>query len=282
MDPGHILSRIVTANDVHFGEFECGKFGGQPAQFLADPADPYPLIMNRAVVAEALDVNPDLCVVKGDLTNDGSPADERAFLDTYAPFGDRLLYVRGNHDSYDGRVFADWPVQVRDLAGIRVVLLDTARSHQSGGCISDEQLEATIAAVRSATTPTMIMGHHPLQVAQHTAPNDGVCDEDSERFLAAVAPERSVIGYFAGHTHRNHLRVVDGLPLVEVAAVKDFPGAWAEYVVGDRGITQQVHRVREPKAFAWAETTKSMFGGWYESYAMGELSDRSHFFPLER
>jgi 3',5'-cyclic-AMP phosphodiesterase len=280
--PGTVRSRFVTMNDVHFGEFECGKFQGQPAQFVADPKDPYPLVMNRAVVAEALALQPDLCVVKGDLTNEGLADEEALFRSTYAPFGGRLLYVRGNHDSYQGRVFADWPIQIRDLPGVRIVLLDTARVGRSGGCLAEEQIAATVAAVRDATTPTIVMGHHPLEVGDVTGPNEGVCAPDAERFLAALAGEAGVVGYFAGHTHRNLIRVVRGVPLVEVAAVKDFPGAWASYEVGDRGITHVVHRARAPQAFAWAEQTKSMFGGFYESYALGTLEDRSRWFPLER
>ena len=281
-DVGVVTHRVVTMNDVHFGEVECGKFAGRPAQFVADPADPYPLVMNRAVVRDALALNPDLCVVKGDLTNAGSEEDEAAFLATYAPFGDRLLYVRGNHDSYDGRVFADWPVQVRDVGSVRVVLLDTARVHEPGGFVSDEQVDALVAAIDAAAGPVLVMGHHPLQLADQRQPNQGVNDEDSQRLLAALAPRRSVVGYFAGHTHRNQIRVVDGLPLVEVAAVKDFPGAWAELQLGTTGIAHVVHRARDEKAVAWAEQTKSMFDGFYESYALGELSDRAAVFPLTR
>jgi Icc protein len=81
--------------------------------------------------------------------------------------------------------------------------------------------------------------------------------------------------YLAGHTHRNLRQLIGGTPFVEVACVKDFPGGWAEYRVCERGIAQVFHRASAPDAVAWAERTRQMFGGYYGTYAMGRLSDRS-------
>ena len=64
------------------------------------------------------------------------------------------------------------------------------------------------------------------------------------------------------------------VPWVEVACVKDYPGAWAEYRVHERGVLQIVHRISTPEALAWTEQTRGMFHGLYASYAFGELSDR--------
>ena len=64
------------------------------------------------------------------------------------------------------------------------------------------------------------------------------------------------------------------IPWVEVACVKDFPGAWAEYRVFEGGILQVFHRISTPEALAWTEQTRGMFGGMYSDYAFGELGDR--------
>ena len=56
------------------------------------------------------------------------------------------------------------------------------------------------------------------------------------------------MGYFAGHTHRNRVRrygPTGDVPWVEVACVKDYPGAWAEYRVYEGGILQIFHRIYE-------------------------------------
>jgi hypothetical protein len=59
-----------------------------------------------------------------------------------------------------------------------------------------------------------------------------------------------------------------------VAAVKDFPGAWAEYRVYEGGILQIFRRISAPEALAWSEKTRDMYGGLYQDYAFGELTDR--------
>ena len=64
------------------------------------------------------------------------------------------------------------------------------------------------------------------------------------------------------------------VPWVEVACVKDFPGAWAEYRVHEAGILQILHRISQPEALVWSERTRHMYEGLYEDYAFGSLADR--------
>lgn len=284
---GEVRARVATVNDVHFGEVECGKIDGQvAAQFTVGPGErPYPEVMNESVIADIAVAGPDLVVVKGDLTSFGTLAEYETFRRFYEPpFGDRLLWVRGNHDSYPGEVFADWSVQVRDVPGLRVVLLDTARAHEIGGFISDEQIAATVAAAREAPASVLVMGHHPLfdPDDDHLKHFDGVTPPDSAKAVDAWAALPQVIGYTAGHTHRCRRRTIRGLPSVEVACVKDFPGAWAEYLVGTTGVAQVVHRATGAAAIAWAERTRDMFDGYYGTYAMGALEDRCFVLPLRR
>lgn len=281
---GERLARICTTNDVHFGETECGKFGGGPAQFWSLPGErPYPTVMNESVVMDIAHMEPDLVVVRGDLTNAGEPEEYDEFFRMYrGAFGDRLCHVRGNHDGYTGREFANTPVQVVDAPGIRIVLLDTAREHQSFGCVSDDQIDTTVAAARAASTPTIVMGHHPLDVPGADLPADGVCVDDAERFARALASERSIVAYSAGHTHRCKRYEYAGLPLIETASVKDFPGAFGRYDIGTSGISYSVHRASSPEAVVWAERTRAMFDGFYGTYAYGHLHDRSLTLPLER
>jgi 3',5'-cyclic AMP phosphodiesterase CpdA len=281
---GDRMARICTTNDVHFGETECGKFGGGPAQFWSLPGErPYPTLMNESVVGDMAEMAPDLVVVRGDLTNAGEPTEYEEFLEMYhGAFSERLIHVRGNHDGYAGRAFADTPVQVVDVPGVRIVLLDTGRAFQSYGCISDDQIDATLPAARDATTPTIVMGHHPLDVPGADLPADGVCVDDAERFARAVLDVRSIVAYTAGHTHRCKRYDYEGLPLIETASVKDFPGVFGRYDVGTNGISYTVHRASSPEAVIWAERTRAMFDGFYGTYAYGHLDDRSVTLPLER
>ena len=57
------------------------------------------------------------------------------------------------------------------------------------------------------------------------------------QLVAVAARRRAIVGYFAGHTHRNRVRRISSTgdrPWVEVACVKDYPGTWAEYRAGLR------------------------------------------------
>ena len=286
-DIGEILSSVVTMNDVHFGEIECGKIDGvsTAAFVVADGDRPYPEIMNESVIADARAADPDAVIVKGDLTSFGTLDEFEMFRSFYEPaFGERLTYVRGNHDSFPGQRFADWPVQVVDVSGLRVILIDTSRAAMTGGSVSGDQLGAVEEAARTSTTTVIVMGHHPLYVPgrDRELRFDGINIEDSLGLIGVLAGLENVVAYSAGHTHRCRKVDLGGLAVIEVACVKDFPGAWAEHLVGERGIAHLVHRASSPEAVAWAETTRSMFDGYYGTYAMGLLEDRCFVLPLER
>ena len=99
-----MLATLATANDVHFGETECGHLGPPHEDigpfFASAPGEPpYPEVMNGAVIEEMQALDPDVVVVKGDLTERGTEEQFAAFLAAYGVFGDRLAFVRGNHDA---------------------------------------------------------------------------------------------------------------------------------------------------------------------------------------
>ena len=75
-----------------------------------------------------------------------------------------------------------------------------------------------------------------------------------------------------------HVAATGGVPWAEVAATKDFPGAWAEYRVFEGGILQVLHRIADPAALRWTERTRAMYAGLYAEYAFGALDDRC--FPI--
>jgi Icc protein len=84
----------------------------------------------------------------------------------------------------------------------------------------------------------------------------------------------NVVGYLAGHTHTNRVRRDGGVPFVEVACAKDYPGAWAEDRVYEGGYTQVMRRVAASAACAWSELARTMFQGWYRDLVLGTVDDR--------
>jgi Icc protein len=281
---GELLTTFATVNDVHFGEEVCGLISGSDIGpvFRSDPGDPpYPEVMNRAAIGEMATLDPAAVVVKGDLTSNGTTEEYEAFRAAYEPaFGDRLLVVRGNHESYHHSRVASDPFQVRDLPGARLVLLDTSIDGAVAGTLSDDQMDELDATLADADRPVLVFGHHPLGDRNSPEASDrdfGIDVDVSERLVRLAGRRSRFAGYFAGHTHRNRVRRFAGsgdVPWVEVACVKDYPGAWAEYRVHEGNVVQVMHRISTPEALAWSDRTRHMYEGLYHDYAFGKLADR--------
>jgi Icc protein len=291
---GELLCRFATVNDVHFGEVECGIIEGSDIgpTFRTEPGDdPYPEVMNRGAIAEMQEQDFAAVLVKGDLTSNGTVAEYDRFRSFYEPaFGDRLHVVRGNHESYNHATYAmDVPVTV-ELPGVTVVIIDTSIDGSPTGQV-DAETRAYVAEVASSTAvadpgrSVLLFGHHHIWNPESTERPDhyfGVHPDDSELFVELVGEHQNIRGYFAGHTHRNRVRrfsVSRDVPWVEVASVKEFPGAWAEYRVFEGGVLQIMRRISSAECLAWTEKTRQMYAGLYFDYSFGLLSDRCFAMP---
>ncbi len=285
--PGQRLATVTTVNDLHFGETECGQLDIEgldigPVLRSEPGEDPYPEIMNRGAVAEMAALSPDAVIAKGDVTDDSRREEMDAFVELYeGAFADRLWWVRGNHDT--GFETAG-PRQV-DLPGVILAILDTAVHGLASGQLDSGQLAWLDQVGADADRPVLVFGHHHCWMPGSGARPDsyfGLHPDDSEALVEVVARRPALVGYFAGHTHRNRVRrfpQTGPVPWVEVACVKDFPGTWAEYRVFEGGILQVSHRIATPKALAWSERCRTMVYGYYPAYAFGQLTDRC--FPIE-
>jgi 3',5'-cyclic-AMP phosphodiesterase len=284
---GELLSRFCTVNDVHFGEVECGRIDDHPdgpIQRSEPGAEPYPEIMNRGAITEMLALEPDAVVVKGDLTDTGSDEQYADFLKAYGVFGDRLVYVRGNHDAYVGQSYAAGD-QCLDLDGVRVLLLDTVIPGGTTGDITDDQVDWIDSLSAEANCPVIVMGHHQQWIeGKRSDDYFGLHPDASDALTKVVVRRKRIVGYTAGHTHRHRVRMMPGttVPSVEIGCVKDFPGTYAEYRVYEGGVMQVVHRISTSEALAWSERCRFLykdFGIDYASYGLGTLSDRCFVFP---
>ena len=289
--PGELLCRIATVNDVHFGEVECGRVDDDPngpIQRVAPGEEPYPEVMNRGAADEIAALEPDVVVVKGDLTCDGHPEEFAAFQACYgARFGDRLHVVRGNHDAYRGQHEYAGDRWI-DLPGVAIALVDTVRPEFTPGTLTAEQLDWLDAHSADADRPVIVMGHHQQWLGDPDAYRSqdyfGIDPDSSIALSEVVGRRRRIVAYTAGHTHRHRVRhMPSGVPSIEIGCVKDFPGTWAEYRVYEGGITQVVHRISDPAALRWSERCRHLyadFGIDYETYALGTLEDRCCTIPL--
>jgi Icc protein len=278
---GRLLATVATANDVHFGETECGRTG-DPATDAIGPilrrapgAPPYPQVMNGAIVDEMLALNPDVVVVKGDLTDSGLEEQYDAFLGCYGRLGARLHHVRGNHDAIRDPELArcDAPYAVQ-LDGVTLAVLDTTVPGQVGGVLPLAQRDWLDQLAASTPDPVLVFGHHP---SFNPDLRYGLQPEDHEALLGLIARHENIAGYLSGHTHTN--RVLRDprarkVPCVEVACTKDYPGAWAEYRIYEGGYTQVMRRAASSAAREWSELGRTMIQGVYRDLVLGTIDDR--------
>jgi 3',5'-cyclic-AMP phosphodiesterase len=281
---GRRLATIATVNDVHFGETICGSLG-TPEElgpvFSVEPgATPYPEVMNHGAIDAIERLDPDAVLVKGDLTDRGTEEEYAAFLDAYSRLGARMHHVRGNHDAMLTETIAATGPFTVDVGGATLAVLDTVRPGTDRGRISRDQLDWLDQTAAETSVPLLVFGHHHPWDPASTDRNEtyfGINPDDSESLCDVIARRDSIAGYFAGHTHRTRTRrfpTARDVPIVEIACVKDYPGAWAEYRVYERGYVQLTRRIDAPAAMAWTEKTRAMFAGLYRDYALGELGDR--------
>jgi len=284
---GKPLATIATVNDVHFGETECGQIHGVMEEELGPvlrslPGEPpYPEMMNRSAIAEIESLDPDAVLVKGDLTNLGTPEEYAAFLAAYGQLGEKMHHVRGNHDAMlDASMALEGAPYALDVGGATLAVIDTVQPGNERGQITAAQLHWLDDLAATVTGPVLVFGHHHLwnlDATDRSGEYFGINPDDSEAFGAVVAARENIVGYWAGHTHRNRIRRSDRarrVPFVEVSATKDYPGVWAEYRIYEHGLTQVVRRISAPTALEWTERTRPMFAGLYRAYALGHLEHR--------
>jgi Icc protein len=287
--PGRLLYRFATISDCHIGQRWVG-----PLRRLRDPRPrppglaAYPVRCARAGLAEAEDWGTDLLVVKGDLTEEGEPAELYQAVDLLRQAAVPVEVILGNHDvrsSVDAvaaiaacGLTATRQPRARDLPGVRLVLGHSPRPDRHRGAVtpSDAAALARLAAEAGAEgRPAVVILHHPprrLPVETHYPPS--IAWRDSARLVAALAAANPATLLLAGHTHRNRRYPVGGLTVAEVGSTKDYPGQWAGYAVHEGGIRQAVFRVTDGNAIAWTQSTRRAMAGVWGWWSPGRLADR--------
>jgi 3',5'-cyclic AMP phosphodiesterase CpdA len=281
--PGRPLARIATISDIHVGDG--WTFGRWPTvEDGGGAGDPVVERCARAALVEIAAWEPDLLVVKGDVTHHGTAGEWARAAQLLATAGLPTITTVGNHDvkpgctsggdalAAVGIALVTDGIAVRDLGGIRVIVADTSipqRHHGSFRPVGDAMLHA----LREAPGPALVAVHHqlhPLPVLTHWPP--GILRADP--FVRAVATANPDTLITSGHTHRHRRRQVGPVTLTEVGSPKDYPGTWAGYVVHEGGIRQVVRRTTDPAVLEWTEQTKRALFGVWGRWSPGHLRER--------
>ena len=280
--PGAELARLATISDVHIGE---PYFGLLPRTFeRPEPPVPHPVRCATAAIAEATQWRAQHIVFKGDLVDHGSRAEWgelASLLDTVPRPWSMML---GNHETMGkNREPADAMlrelglptelVRVVEMPGLRVVLVETALEGHGHGRVGDAG--AAIDAVAETPLPCLVVLHHHVQrlpVPLFWPP--GIGSRSGNQFVDGLRRANPKVLVTSGHSHRHRMRLIHGVPHVEVGSVKDYPGVWAGYAVHESGLRQVVRRVSPSDCLRWTDKTRRvMFGSW-RLFSPGDLTDR--------
>ena len=176
-----------------------------------------------------IDPPPQALVFTGDLADLGEPDAYRALRDLVEPYADaigaQVVWCMGNHDeraAYSRELFgeeSDEPQdRVYDVAGLRIVSLDTSVPGWHHGEITDEQLGwLRDALAHPAEHGTILALHHP-PIPSPLVPAAEIIELlDTER-LADVLRGTDVRAILGGHYHFTSHSTFAGIPVSVAAA----------------------------------------------------------------
>ena len=287
--PGEELTRLATMNDLHLGARSFGHQGTIREHPV--PRVFHPERCAAAAIADVAAWGADRLVVKGDITNKGQVEQWRSYatLVDAAPFPVDAL--PGNHDRgyWEQRpgllpdqataVFGlsmALPVMIKDLPGLRLVLIDSTTAGRNRGHVATFMAEVVAAAREADQSGSVLVAlHHqvqPRRVAEGWP--FGVPFTEGRELLEQLGSVHPRVLVTSGHTHRHRRWDHAGVTATQVGSTKDFPGVWAGYVVHEGGIRQLVRRVGDPTCLAWTDQTRRAALGAWRWVSPGRLSSR--------
>lgn len=194
--PGNIC-RLLQLTDCHL---------------LADPEGNFlginPLATLDAVMALALQQHPDpdLVLLTGDLSQDGSDAAYQLLAERLRPLQAPIGLIPGNHDRLERMLynFSAPGIQVGgviDCGGWRVLLLDSTVRGKVGGEFAATDLDELKQLLSYDQRPALVCLHHQ-PVAIGTGWLDTIGLDDPQQFLTILDQHPAVRGLLWGHIHQ--------------------------------------------------------------------------------
>lgn len=220
--PGHVVAHL---SDPHLLAAGVRQYG------VIDTEARLRLALERLA---RLELPPQALVFTGDLADLGEPEAYRRLREAVGPaaaeMGAEVVWVMGNHDdraAYARELFgvedATTQDRVHDVAGLRIVSLDTSVPGYHHGEITDAQLDWLADVLRApAEHGTLLALHHPPIPIPMTPAWELIELHDQDR-LADVLTGTDVRCILGGHFHFTTYSTFAGIP-VSVASATCYTG----------------------------------------------------------
>lgn len=209
LEPKNNILNLVQITDSHLFADPAGTLLGLPT------SDSLKSVVDL-VVQEQQGV--DLVLATGDIAQDGSAVSYRRFVELVDPIRAPLRWLPGNHD--EARVQTavatgkDWSQPVVDMAGWRLVLLNSAVHDAVHGYLEQDQLDLLEAALTTAAGRHVMISlhHHPVPVGSNWLDHIGL--RNADEFFAVVDRYATVRCVLWGHIHQEVDRLRNGVRLL--------------------------------------------------------------------
>jgi Icc protein len=215
--PSHVIAHV---SDTHLLAGEARQYGA---------IDTVQRVRSALERLTRIDPPPQAIVVTGDLADLGEPEAYRhlrALVESLADdIGAQVVWCMGNHDdraSYSRELFgeeSDAPQdRVYDVAGLRIVSLDTSVPGWHHGELTDDQLEWLREVLATpAGHGTILALHHP-PIPSPLVPAAEIIELLETDRLAAVLRGSDVRAILGGHYHFTSHSTFAGIPVSVAAA----------------------------------------------------------------
>lgn len=216
-----------------------------------DPEDHTKTPRARATAAAILDLDPDLVIHAGDLSEYGSPEELRTWLEMFpTEFRDRIHHAVGNHEvrweasAYETFEEICGPREHSvEVGGLQVVFTDPTTPQQEWAIYHDDTLDRLRKALAAADDrPTIVVGHYPLGFTPYQIRN-------SDQVLDVLA-DAGVSAFLGGHVHYQMVTRTNGLTELIGEATCETPGLYllTRHTDSDRDVLEVEHVVLEDPA----------------------------------
>lgn len=207
--------RLVQITDTHLFERE-------------ETAHPIGCVTSRSLRrvldhVAARSSRPDLLLLTGDLSDDGSPESYRRLRRWVEELGVPYLWIPGNHDD-SATIEVELPAHSRNVVreGWRLVLVSSKRATPDhDGEVSADELERLAETLAAASEPTLVAIHHPpLAVGSRWLDEQyPLRNADSVRDIVLRQAQVRVVLF--GHVHQEFDATVGGVRFLGAPATCD-------------------------------------------------------------
>ncbi len=215
--PSHVVAHV---SDTHLLAGEERQYG------VIDTIDRFRAALERLA---RIDPAPQALVFTGDLADLGEPAAYRQLRAMVEPLAERIgaqvVWCMGNHDdraAYSRELFGEESEQSQDraydVAGLRIVSLDTSVPGWHHGELSDDQLTWLRDVLATpAAHGTILALHHP-PIPSPLVPAAEIIELLETERLAGVVRGSDVRAIIGGHYHFTSHSTFAGIPVSVAAA----------------------------------------------------------------